>query len=57
MLCEDSGYTYKFKIYTGKDDVTPPQGVFSVSEKLLLTSSNLCLTKATIYMLIIGTQL
>ena len=57
MLCKDSGYTYKFKMYTGKDDVPPPQGVFSVSEKLLLTSSKLCVTKATIYMLIMNTQM
>ena len=35
MLCEDSGYTYRFKIYTGKDNVPPPQGAFSVSERVV----------------------
>ena len=31
MLCEDSGYTFKFKIYTGRENVPPPAGALSVS--------------------------
>ena len=35
MLCEDSGYTFKFKIYTGKENVPPPAGALSVSERVV----------------------
>ena len=31
MLCKDSGYTFKFKIYTGRENVPPPAGALSVS--------------------------
>ena len=35
MLCEDSGYTFKFKIYTGRENVPPPAGALSVSERVV----------------------
>ena len=35
MLCEDSGYTYRFKIYTGKEIVVPAQQELSLSEKVV----------------------
>ena len=35
MLYEDSGYTFKFTIYTGKENVPPPAGALSVSERVV----------------------
>ena len=36
MLCEDSGYTYRFKIYTGKENAPQNQGTLSVSERVVV---------------------
>ena len=33
MLCEDSGYTFSFKIYTGRENVAPAVEDLSLSEK------------------------
>ena len=35
MLCEDSGYTYRFKIYTGKENVVLAQQELSLSERVV----------------------
>ena len=35
ILCKDSGYTFKFKIYTGRENVPPPAGALSVSERIV----------------------
>ena len=36
MLCEDSGYTFSFKIYTGKENVAPAAQELSVSERVVV---------------------
>ena len=36
MLCEDSGYIYRFKIYTGKENSPQNQGALSVSERVVV---------------------
>ena len=36
MLCEDSGYIYRFKIYTGKENSPQNQGALSVSERVIV---------------------
>lgn len=36
MLCEDSGYTYRFKIYTGEENAPQHQGALSVSERVVV---------------------
>lgn len=33
MLCEDSGYTFSFKIYTGRENVAPAVEDLSLSER------------------------
>ena len=35
MLCEDSGYTFSFKIYTGRENVAPQQEL-SLSERVVV---------------------
>ena len=34
MLCEDSGYTFSFKIYTGKENAAPAEQDLSFSERV-----------------------
>ena len=36
MLCEDSGYTFSFKIYTGKENVAPIAQDLSLSERVVV---------------------
>ena len=35
MLCEDSGYTFSFKIYTGKENTAPAVQELSLSERVV----------------------
>ena len=56
MLCEDSGYTFSFKIYCGKENVAPAAQELSVSERVVIGLCNHCFRKGTIYILITGTQ-
>ena len=36
MLCEDSGYTFSFKIYTGRENVAPQAQELSLSERVVV---------------------
>ena len=56
ILCEDSGYTFSFKIYTGKENTAPAVKSFLFQRELLLTSCNHCCRKVTICTLITGIQ-
>lgn len=46
MLCEDSSYTFSFKIYTGKENVAPRAQELSLSERVVVDLMQPLLQKA-----------
>ena len=56
MLCEDSGYTFSFKIYPGKENIALRAQELSHVRELSLTSCNHCFRKDIICTLKTGIQ-
>ena len=46
MFCEDGGYTYRFRVYTGKDTVVEGNQYLTISEKIVEDLCCLCWIKA-----------